>query len=129
MAVDVKKMDLPHLIALRNEVDAEISVKQQEARTSFVGEMKALAAAKGLVLSDMVDVKKVRGAKGVRAKAEAKYHDPAAPLNTWSGRGRLPKWLQEKVDAGRDKEDFRIASAGDGDGDKKAKRRGKAKAE
>ncbi len=105
MAIDVKKLDLPQLVALRSDVDAEIAVKQQEARSTFVDEMRAAAAARGLNLSDFVDVKKVRG---VRAKAEAKYRDPDAPLNTWSGRGRLPKWLQEKVAAGRDKGDFMI---------------------
>lgn len=120
MAVDVKKMDLPQLIALRDEVDAEIVLKQHEARSSFVEEMRAAAAAKGLNLSEFVEVKKVRG---IRAKPEVKYRDPDAPLNTWSGRGRLPKWLQEKVDAGRDKDDFRIEGA-----DAPAKRGRKSKA-
>jgi DNA-binding protein H-NS len=73
-----------------------------------------------------VDVKKVRGAKGARAKAEVKYRDPEMAGNTWSGRGRLPKWLQEKVDAGEDREQFRVGGAPpESDA---PKRRGKAKA-
>ena len=35
VAVDVKKMDLPTLIALRATVDAEIADKQQAARAKF----------------------------------------------------------------------------------------------
>lgn len=46
----------------------------------------------------------------MRAKAEAKYRDPDAPHNTWSGRGKLPRWLQEKMDAGRDRDEFMIGS-------------------
>ena len=126
-AVDVKKMDLPTLVALRAEVDAEIVEKQAHARASFVDEMKALAAQRGLNLSEFVEVKKVRGAKGVRAKAEVKYRDPDAPQNTWSGRGRLPAWLQEKVGAGEDKERFRIGGAPSES--EAPKRRGKSKAE
>ena len=129
VAVDVKKMDLPTLITLRATVDAEIADKQQAARASFVDEMKALALQRGLNLSEFVEVKKVRGAKGVRAKAEAKYRDPDNAGNTWSGRGRLPRWLQEKVDAGEDRERFKIAVEGDAEAPQGGKRRGKAKVE
>lgn len=28
--------------------------------------------------------------------------------NTWTGRGRMPKWMEEKVSAGAKKEDFLV---------------------
>ncbi|MBK8123995.1 MAG: H-NS histone family protein [Dokdonella sp.] len=38
----------------------------------------------------------------------AKYRDPEKPENTWAGRGKMPNWLKEKVDAGAKLEDFLI---------------------
>jgi DNA-binding protein H-NS len=29
-----------------------------------------------------------------------KYADPADPSHTWSGKGRVPGWLQANLDAG-----------------------------
>jgi DNA-binding protein H-NS len=37
-----------------------------------------------------------------------KYQDPAAPHNTWAGRGRKPGWLVAKLKAGAKLEDFRV---------------------
>ena len=30
-----------------------------------------------------------------RGKVAPKYRDPANPANTWTGRGRMPKWVAE----------------------------------
>jgi DNA-binding protein H-NS len=40
------------------------------------------------------------------ARAAIKYRDDAG--NTWSGRGKHPGWLTEKLDAGRTLEEFLI---------------------
>ena len=37
-----------------------------------------------------------------------KYQDPKSPENGWSGRGRMPFWLKALVDAGQDKEQYKI---------------------
>lgn len=36
------------------------------------------------------------------------YRDPANPNNTWAGRGKPPRWMQAKLDAGAQVSDFRI---------------------
>ena len=38
----------------------------------------------------------------------AKYRNPDKPQETWSGRGREPKWLAEKIAAGRPRDNFLI---------------------
>jgi DNA-binding protein H-NS len=42
-----------------------------------------------------------------------KYQNPAVPSETWSGRGKQPRWLVSALKAGRTIEDFRIQSAHD----------------
>ena len=37
-----------------------------------------------------------------------KYRNPAEPAQTWSGRGKQPRWLSEQLGAGKKLDDFRI---------------------
>jgi DNA-binding protein H-NS len=45
-------------------------------------------------------------------KVFPKYQNPAVPAETWSGRGKRPRWLVSALKAGRAIEDFKIHSAG-----------------
>ncbi len=47
-------------------------------------------------------------AKAARAPA-VKYRDPESPENTWTGRGRTPRWMVAATKGGKArKEDFLI---------------------
>jgi DNA-binding protein H-NS len=41
-------------------------------------------------------------------KVPAKYRNPAPPFETWSGRGKRPRWLADALQRGHVVEDFRI---------------------
>jgi DNA-binding protein H-NS len=41
-------------------------------------------------------------------KVTPKFQNPAQPLETWSGRGRQPRWVSKLIEAGKTIEDFRI---------------------
>jgi DNA-binding protein H-NS len=41
-----------------------------------------------------------------------KYRNPQIPSETWSGRGKLPRWLVAALKSGRGIEEFRIIDAG-----------------
>jgi DNA-binding protein H-NS len=43
-----------------------------------------------------------------RAPATAKYGNPANPSDTWSGRGRKPRWFEAALNAGKTPEDLAI---------------------
>lgn len=40
-----------------------------------------------------------------------KYRNPKNPAETWSGRGRQPRWLRPQLRSGRDLDDFLIDGA------------------
>lgn len=42
-----------------------------------------------------------------------KYRNPKNPAETWSGRGRLPRWLRPQLRRGRKLDDFLIEQAPD----------------
>jgi len=41
-------------------------------------------------------------------KVEAKFRNPDNPSDTWSGRGKTPRWLAGLIAAGRKLDEFRI---------------------
>lgn len=43
-----------------------------------------------------------------KSKVAPKYRDPENKRNTWSGRGRMPRWLAAKTRHGRSATDFLI---------------------
>jgi DNA-binding protein H-NS len=45
------------------------------------------------------------GREDQRRELAAKYRNPTNPSETWSGRGRKPKWVEEKLAAGRSLEE------------------------
>lgn len=59
----------------------------------------------------VIDAPKANG-KGHKRKSKGivaiKYRDPSNPGNTWTGRGRAPRWLAAAEKSGRTREAFRI---------------------
>jgi DNA-binding protein H-NS len=49
-----------------------------------------------------------KSSKGKGQKVEPQYHNPADKGQTWSGRGRQPKWIAEGIAGGKQLADFRI---------------------
>jgi DNA-binding protein H-NS len=45
-----------------------------------------------------------------RSAVAPKYRNPDNASETWSGRGRKPKWLEEKIAGGKSVDDFLIGS-------------------
>ena len=43
-----------------------------------------------------------------RREVAPKYRNPGNPAETWSGRGRKPRWVEEQMAAGRALSDFLI---------------------
>jgi DNA-binding protein H-NS len=42
-------------------------------------------------------------------KVLPKYRNPSRPSETWSGRGKRPRWLAKQLKSGRKIDDFRIS--------------------
>jgi DNA-binding protein H-NS len=71
---------------------------------SVVAEIQARMKEYGITLDDLKG-----GAKKAKARTAvaAKYRNPATG-ESWSGRGRAPKWLAEEQAKGRSKDAFLI---------------------
>lgn len=77
-------------------------------------ELTMLAASFGYTVEELMGTESAapsptkRRAKRKLGKVAAKYRDPDNTRNTWSGRGRAPRWLAEKVRRGQSATDFLI---------------------
>src|SRR5665647_1344850 len=45
-------------------------------------------------------------------KVFPKYKNPKLPAETWSGRGKRPRWLTKELKGGKQIDEFRIATHG-----------------
>ncbi|PKO73643.1 MAG: endonuclease [Betaproteobacteria bacterium HGW-Betaproteobacteria-17] len=91
------------------KAQAEALLKQAEVArraeiASVVAEIQARMKEYGISIDDLKG-----GAKKAKARpaVAAKYRNPATG-ESWSGRGRAPKWLAEELAKGRSKEAFLI---------------------
>lgn len=101
---DLSKMKLEELKQLRKDVEKAIASFQDRKRAEARKALEAVAKEHGMSLEDIVGGRK----KGKKAKAPAKYRNPANDDETWSGRGRQPAWFKDAVAKGKKPESLAI---------------------
>lgn len=72
-----------------------------------IGEIKEKMEKYGLTVADLGFGKSAGKAKKSAGKVAAKYRDPESG-ETWSGRGRTPKWLADAEAKGKKRESFAV---------------------
>lgn len=98
-----KYQELREKIAkLEAEAEAARNAEMQEA----VSDIKAKIKAYGLTASDLGFAGFGRTGKA-KGAVPAKYRDPATG-NSWTGRGRAPKWIAEHEASGGSRQDFAL---------------------
>ena len=103
MTLNLDTLSRKELETLRADVEKALSrVGARELKAARDAAAKA-AAEFGFSLDELTS-----GAKAPKAKAAAKYRNPADDSQTWSGRGRKPQWIKDAVDAGKDIASFAI---------------------
>lgn len=91
------------LLAQREKLEKQIEEAKAYEYAEVLNEIKQKIADYGITLTELDSNRgKYVKANRVRASAVPKYRDPESG-NTWSGRGKPPRWI-----AGRDREKFLI---------------------
>lgn len=91
------------------KAQAEVLLQQAEAArraeiASVVADIHARMKEYGITLADLKGGPKKGKSRGAVA---AKYRNPASG-ETWSGRGRAPRWLAEQLAKGRSRDEFLV---------------------
>ena len=95
--VDLEKMSLEELKKLQKDVANEIKNFKDRDKKKKLAEVEAFARERGLNPADLSELVKRR----TRKPAKPKYANPADPAQTWTGRGRRPRWIEEALAKGK----------------------------
>ena len=100
---DLEKLSYAELGEFRNRVDRMMVEKRNSVRDELRRNISTMLKEHGLSIQDLFG----KGRKG--GVVAVKYRDPKNPENTWTGRGRMPRWLTAATKGNKTKrEDFLI---------------------
>lgn len=106
---NLDEMSLEELRSLRGQVDRAITGYSERKRREAIAAAEEAVKKHGFSLADLTSSR--RRGRGSKAAArpgaeEARYVNPGDPSQTWSGRGRRPRWIQDAIAGGAALEDF-----------------------
>ncbi|MDK3019555.1 H-NS histone family protein [Pseudodonghicola flavimaris] len=107
MAINLDGLSRKDLLELRDNVEKALKDAEVRERKEALKAAEQAAAEFGFSLADLSADGKVRTG-GKQSKAPAKYRNPNNPEETWSGRGRKPRWVHEALSSGADIADLEI---------------------
>ena len=104
MDIDLNTLSLKELKDLQSQVARAVSSFEDRKKKEALAELEEMARAKGFSLAELTGTAVVRK----RSPAVAKYANPADRSDTWSGRGRKPRWFEAALKSGKRPEDLAI---------------------
>jgi len=102
-SVNVDKLPLKELLDLEARVKKAIVNAKEKERTELKNKIASLAENAGFSVTELFG-----GGRGKGGKVAIKYRNKDNPAETWTGRGRQPKWLAAKLSKGSKLSDFAI---------------------
>lgn len=112
--LDLEAMDFEELWLLHEELTEILAEKISAEKRELEKRLSQLNRAEqiGEAASPSGDTKADRPRRKY-PKVLPKYYNPSAPRETWSGRGKQPRWLVAALQSGHKLEEFRIIDAED----------------
>lgn len=108
---DLSAFALSDLITIKNNVTKAIELRKKNDKKEFISKLKSMAEESGLPLDELVsELQKISSpsTKQKLEKAPPKFQNPHNNKETWSGKGRMPKWLINELATGKTENDFLI---------------------
>ena len=101
---DLEKMSYAELTEMEAKIERIKLEKQNSERAAVRKQLMDMAKEHGFDIRELMD-----GRKKGKGTVAAKYRDPKNPENTWTGRGRMPRWMVAATRGGKaSKDDFLI---------------------
>ena len=104
MAADLNTLSLKELKELQSQVAKAIAGFEDRKKKEALAEVEEFARSRGFALAELTGTSVVRK----RSPAVAKYANPGDASDTWSGRGRKPRWFDAALKSGKTPEDMAI---------------------
>ncbi|MEO8241650.1 MAG: H-NS histone family protein [bacterium] len=104
MDININNLSLKELKDLQSQVAKAISSFEDRKKKAALADLEEMARSKGFSLAELTGTAVVRK----RSPASPKYANPADSTDTWSGRGRKPRWFEAALKSGKRPEDLAI---------------------
>lgn len=102
MNIDLNELSKEELLVLRKDVEKALETLDMRRRA------EALRAAEVTVSEYGFSLKELRESAPTKTKGVPKYRNPENPAQTWTGKGRKPKWLTAALKSGKSLDDLEI---------------------
>ena len=108
MKPDISKLSVEELKRLQVEAEALIVSKKDQAIEDAYDQIVAIADGLGFSIEELLELGEQKRKKTTRKAVEPRYRNKNNPEDTWTGRGKQPRWLVAEVEKGAKLEDFLI---------------------
>ena len=108
MAIDLKSLNHNQLGDLIARAKARQEELAREKASKLREKINAMVKAEGLARDEVLGRQGTRGRGRGKSKVAAKYRNPSNPEQTWSGRGKRPRWYHDALAAGKKEKDLLI---------------------
>ncbi len=104
MNIDVNSMSLKELKELHTQTARAIATFEDRRKKEVMAALDERAREMGFSLAEVMGTATTRK----RSPAVAKYANPADASETWSGRGRKPRWFEAALKSGKSPDDMAV---------------------
>ena len=108
MKPDISKLSVEELKRLQVEAEALIVSKKDQAIEDAYDQIVAIADGLGFSIEELLELGEQKRKKTTRKAVEPRYRNKNNPEQTWTGRGKQPRWLVAELEKGANLEDFLI---------------------
>jgi DNA-binding protein H-NS len=105
--INFERMSLDELWVLHEEICGILSNLIMAEKRGLEKRLAQLNGEQGRTKSAVAEPNET-GQRKKYPRVLPKYQNPMVPTETWSGRGKQPRWLVSALKAGGDIEDFKI---------------------
>ncbi len=98
MSINLNDLSLKDLKKLERDVAAAIANFDARGKAEAIAALEAHAKSMGFSLAELTGMRITTTRK--RVPATVKYRNPANLTETWSGRGRKPRWYDALIASG-----------------------------
>jgi DNA-binding protein H-NS len=102
--IDLEKMSLADLKKLQKDVAKAIDTYEERELKAAAAEADAVLRERGFSLAQLMQ----QNVAKPRTKVAPKYANPDDPTQTWTGRGRKPRWVTAALENGKSLDDLAI---------------------
>jgi len=113
MGTDLSKLSLSELKKLSANVDKAIASAEAKQRKDARAAVQKVAKEYGVSVDELLADEKPKPKRKGKPKAKKvsskpKYRNPDDKAQTWTGKGRRPRWYLDAIEAGKSEADLLV---------------------